>query len=635
MVDIKNESSSYESDTNPPLKKGGGESRNTFYYIKWIVNEWRPFKYYTLLLLFLTLLSTGVTVVYPILLRNLIDTIENSLVEAGNIDAINPIEVNSDDPMSPIYRIAIILMLVGVVRLIASLYPFFRGYMNLLFEFLLRQRYFKNILEKDYRFFLRFRTGDIITRLTNDIQDWPKISWFMCSGIFRAFDSLVKIIFCIVIMFFLSWNLTLLTLVPIPLMILAFYRVSEILQKRFQKNQEAISEINNQLEMSFSGIKIIKSFVCEDKYQRFFDKALLNRFDTEINLVKTQTLMHLIYEYIDFFALIAVILYGGYLTVVGSISIGTFVAFYAYLSMLVYPILDLPQLFTSGKQAFVCIDRLDEIKDFPVKNYSNNSNEKQIISDIQSIRFDKVSFSYEDRNVKILNSISFDIKKGEKILILGRSGAGKTTILGLLCGQLIPDEGEIFVNDIPLRFVDDISLRDLLGYVPQEPSLFTGTIRDNVLFAMKKQSPATNNDYYDTVISAVQMTEEIAQFVEKDETKLGIKGLSLSGGQKQRIAIARALYKKPQVLILDDITASLDAKKEELLWEQISSIFNELTAFIVSHRLSSLRYADNVMFIEDGKINAYGKHQVLIKENKNYIDFVKHHYKMSSSEYKS
>ncbi|MCK9328939.1 MAG: ABC transporter transmembrane domain-containing protein, partial [Candidatus Cloacimonetes bacterium] len=311
---------------------------NNINHIKWIKNEWKSHKAYVFILLFLTLLSTAVAVAYPFLFRQLIDSLEKSLSTPGQIN-----------PMSPVHKIVLIMLIVGFVRVISSFYPGFRAYMNLLFEYVLRHRYFKYIIEKDYRFFLKFRTGDLVTRLTNDIQDFPKIGWFLCSGIFRAFDSFIKILFCLVVMFLLSWKLTLLAMLPIPFMIAVFYIVSNKLHKSFEKNQEAISEINNQLEMTFSGIKIIKAFVCEEKYKRFFSKALDNRFITELRLVKINTVLHLVYEYIDYFSMISIILFGGYMVVKGEITIGTFYAFYTYLSMLIYPILDLPQLFVSGR----------------------------------------------------------------------------------------------------------------------------------------------------------------------------------------------------------------------------------------------------------------------------------------------
>jgi len=638
-------------------------------HIRWIWNEWKHRKLYIVLLLFMTLLSSAVAVGYPYVLKILIDDLDNVVVkhietveDAGNRPALvetvlipsapdstlaHFIPASPDtletplpaptNPMRDVYRVVSFLLIIGVVRILTAFYPGFRAYINLLMEYILRERYFSSMLQKDYRFFLKFRTGDLVTRLTADIQDFPKIGWFICSGIFRAFDSLTKILFCIVMMFLMSPKLTLWSLIPIPLMIVAFFFVSDILYRRFKKNQEAISEINNQLEMTFSGIKIIKSFVCEDKYKRFFTDALQNRYQTEFNLLKTGTLLHLTYEYIDFFSMITIILVGGYMTVAGDISIGTFYAFYTYFSILVFPMLDLPQLFVSGKQAFVCIERLEEIRDFPVESYAGSGKTK--LTDIESIRFENVSFYYENDTVGdecnhpasvgdddnrpatkriILDGVSFEVRKGEKVLIIGSSGAGKTTILGLVSGRLIPQQGTIYINDIPISEIDMPSLRELVGYVPQEPSLFTGTIRDNVLFGKSEMETET----YEKLLSVVQMSDEIAQFIDRDMTLLGQKGLSLSGGQKQRIAIARALYKNPQLLILDDITASLDAKKEDQLWAMVSPLFTNLTAFLVSHRLSSLRYADYVIYIDSGQIKAYGKHEELMKVNEKYREFM-------------
>lgn len=579
-------------------------------HINWILNEWKSHKAFIALLIFMTLLSTSVAVAYPFVFKYLIDSLQKIIAE----------KMNYNQAMMKIYQICWILVAIGFVKLISAIYPALRATMNLIFEYVLRKRYFKLMLDKDYNFFLHFRTGDLVTRLTNDIQDFPKIGWFLCSGIFRAFDSFIKIVFCLVMMFFMNWKLTLLAIAPLPLMIVMFYLTSERLYKNFQKNQEAISEINNQLEMTFSGIRIIKSFVCEDKYKRFFKNALDNRFKTEMKVVKVNTLLHLIYEYIDYFAMIGIILFGGYLVVKQEISIGTFYAFYTYLSMLIYPILDLPQLFVSGKQAFVCIDRLEEIKDFPVQGVNHLNNTK--IDSVDEINFDNVSFIFENRKNPVINSISFKMNKGEKLLILGPAGAGKSTILGLLSGLYKPISGSIIINNQKIDDYDLTCLREKIGYVPQEPSLFSGTIRENILFGIENP----DLELYEKIIDVVQIKEELNQFVEKDQTRIGQKGLTLSGGQKQRIAIARALMKKPQILILDDITASLDAAKEEQLWNEISALFGNLTAFVVSHRLSSLRYVDKVLLLDSGKIVAQGNHLDLMNNDKIYKEFIDYHH---------
>jgi ATP-binding cassette subfamily B protein len=518
-------------------------------------------------------------------------------------------------PMKEIQKIIWIFVSIGIVRIFAGLYPGIRAYMNFIFEYILRRKYFKLILEKDYKFFYKFRTGDLVTRLTEDLSDFPKICWFSCSGIFRAFDAFSKIVFSLAMMFALSWKLTLISILPLPIMIAIFFITSENLYKRFKLNQEAISEINNQLEMTFSGVKIIKSFVCEDKYKRFFKTALDRKFHTQMEVVKLDTQLHLVYQYIDQFAQIGVIIFGGYMVISGDISVGTFFAFYTYLAMLVYPMLDLPQLFISGKQAFVNIDRLEEIRDFPVEISSFG---KADIKRVDSIKFNDVSFMYEERTAWLLRNIDFNVKRGERVVIIGPVGAGKSTILSLLTGILKPTNGEIFINDTPLEEINMISFRDKIGYVPQEPLLFSGTIRENIEFGLKNVS---EKDYREA-LTVSQIEKEIENFSDKDRTVIGQRGVNLSGGQKQRIAIARALIRKPEILILDDITASLDAENEEKLWQDIGRIFKDITCFIVSHRLSTIRYVDNVVFIEAGRVVGKDRHDNMVKNFESYRDYI-------------
>ncbi len=574
-------------------------------HIKWIFRQWKEHKQFIALLVFMTMLSTAVTIAYPYVFKKIIDSFQN-IVKHKEL---------YPNPQGIVFKYIMIIFAIGFAQLIASLYPGLRAFMNVTFENALRLKYFKPLLEKDFTFFNKFRTGDLVTRLTNDLTDFPKIGWFLCSGIFRAFESLNKILFCLSIMFFLSWKMTLITLIPIPIMIAIFYVTSNKLYKQFQKNQEAISEINNQLEMSFSGVRIIKSFVCENKYKRFFDKALDERFKTEMKVVKLNTMLSMVYMYIDRFAQISVILYGGYLAVNNKITIGTFFAFYSYLEMLIYPILDLPQLFVSAKQAFVNIDRLEEIKDFPTTESSDDNKVK--ISKIDEIKFKDVSFHYNGEE-EVISNISMDIKKGDRVLILGPVGSGKSTILGLISGMYHPEKGEITINNLPLENIDKITLRNKIGYVAQEPLLFSGTIKENVEFGKENLS---DEEFWE-LMEIVQLKKEILSFTDKENSKVGQRGISLSGGQKQRLSIARALVRKPEILIFDDITASLDADNEDKLWTSINAKYEEITCFIVSHRLSTLRYVDKVMFVDSGNILGIGNHSELLKINPTYRSFI-------------
>jgi ATP-binding cassette subfamily B protein len=429
------------------------------------------------------------------------------------------------------------------------------------------------------------------------------------------------ILFALGVMFSINVKLTLLSIAPLPFMMLIFYFTADKVYTNYNRNQQAISAINSQLEMSFSGIRIVKSFVSEEKYNRFFDIALAKRFKTEMSMVKLNAVLSLIWQYIDYIAQIGVILFGGYLAVKGEITVGTFFLFYTYLSMMIYPLIDLPQLFVSGKQAFVNIDRLEEMKTYPTLNDEFKGREK--IKEFSTLSFENVSFRYPDKPSPVLKNVSFELDRGEKMLILGATGSGKTTIANLLLGLLKANRGIIKINGKPINEIDIKSLRNIVAYVPQEPLLFGGSVKDNILFAVEK---ATDKDYQ-IAVKTSQLEDEIAFFPERDNTFVGNRGLSVSGGQKQRLTIARALVKQPQLLILDDITASLDAENEEKLWQALQENYPDISAIVISHRLSTLHYVDSVLFI-DSQGSAYkGSHDYLVFNNQEYHDFLREHLK--------
>ncbi|HRT60718.1 MAG TPA: ABC transporter ATP-binding protein [Candidatus Syntrophosphaera sp.] len=580
-------------------------------HVRWIVNKWMTQKWFLLIMLLFTLGSSAVAIAHPIVFGRLIDLLKGILASPDKYP----------EPMAEVNRIIWIMLGLGAAQLVTGFYPAVRGWVNIRFENMLRMFYFKFILGKDFRFFQKFRTGDVVTRLTDDLTDYSKISWFMCSGIFRAVNSFSLIMFTLAVMFSISPKLTLLSIAPLPLMMVVFYFTSDKLYRNFELNQQAISEINSQLEMSFSGIRIVKAFVSEEKYNRFFDLALARRFKTEMGVVKLNAVLSLIYQYIDYFAQIGVIIFGGYMAVKGRISVGTFYMFYTYLSMMIYPLLDLPQLFVSGKQAFVNIDRLEEMKDYP--SFYDQWKGQAKPEEFEELRFEDVSFTYPDKTEPAIRDCSFDLKAGERLLILGSTGAGKSTVANLILGLLQPSEGSILLNGIDLRDIDLTALRDLIAYVPQEPLLFTGTVRENVLFANDK---ATGEEYR-IAVDVSQLKQEIESFPQGDETRLGQRGLGVSGGQKQRLTIARALVRNPKLLILDDITASLDAENEEKLWQDINLHFKDIAAIVISHRLSTLHYVDRVLFIDDKGYVHQGTHEELVFKNKDYHDFLHEHLK--------
>ena len=563
-------------------------------HIRWIGRIWSEKPALIVGLFFLTLLSSAVAVAYPYLGKLLLDLMQKLMEKPG-----------STDPMRDVDRLLLVFVAVGLGGLVASLFPGIRGVTNSIFEHAIRSKYWKKVLGKDHAFFSRFPSGDIVTRLTDDLYDFPKLSWFLCSGIFRAVESISKVAFCLAAMFLLDWRLTLFSLIPLPLMIGLFYVTQDRIYDTFQKNQQAISAINTRLEMSFSGVRIIKAYACEDKYKRFFSEVLHTRWTTEMAVARLEVVLHLIYQYIDYVAQVGIVFAGGLMAVKGKISIGTFYAFYTYLSMLIYPILDIPQLFVSGKRAFVNIDRLEELAAFP----EPSAPAKPVpLGAIETISLDGVSFAYGDRPGNALSDLSLTIQRGERIGVIGPVGSGKSTLMKTLLGVLPPGSGTISVNGVDLRSVDLRSYRDKIGYVPQEALLFTGTLRENIDFGSDSPSDAL----FETAMEAAQLKDELRSFADGEKTAVGQRGVSLSGGQKQRMAIARAIAREPQFLLFDDITASLDAANEERLMRRLDELHVGLGFVIVSHRLSTLQYVDKVLYLEGGKARGFGTHDELL-----------------------
>lgn len=587
-------------------KKINKHSNSGVNHILWIKNIYKERSWLILLLLFLTLLSSAVAVIYPYLSMKLLDSIQE-LLKTPEVE----------NPMAQIQRLLMVFVAVGLAELVASFFPGIRGITNNIFEHLIRIKYFRKILQKDHKFFSTFSSGDIVTRLTDDLSDFPKLAWFLCSGIFRAVEAISKVLFCLAAMLLIHPVLTLYSLIPLPIMIAIFYITQDQIYDTFQKNQKAISDTNSQLEMSFSGVRIIKAYACEEKYRRFFRSVLEKRKVTEMASAKLEIVLQLIYMYIDYVAQTGIVFAGGIMAVQGKISIGTFYAFYTYLLMLIYPILNIPQLFVSGKRAFVNIDRLEEMASFPE---GDRAGQTATIDKINSIEFKNISLKYSGRDNKALSNISFTLKRGERLGVIGPVGSGKTTLLKLLLGLLVPDEGEILINKLDANKLDLENFRNKLAYVPQEALLFSGTLRENIDFGNDKPS----DELFMQSVEAAQIKEEIEEFSLGQNTIVGQRGISLSGGQKQRMAIARAVSRKAELLVFDDITASLDAGNEDRLMKSLGKFSDELSFIIVSHRLSTLQYVDRVLYLDSGRIIGFGSHEELL-ENQSYRDYLKEH----------
>ena len=587
-------------------------------HVAWIWAIWRERGSLIALLFFLTLLSSAVAVTYPYLTKILFDTLQRLLA--------SPDPAGAAEGLAAIRRLALMVLGVGIAGFAANFFPGVRSVVNAISDYLVRKRYFGVVMRKDHRFFAAFRSGDVVTRLTDDIHDYPKLSWFLCSGIFRAVESISKISFCVAAMLLLDWKLTLLSLIPLPLLIAVFAVTQDRIYDTFRRNQEAISDINSQLEMSFSGARIIKAYACEAKYERFFSDALARRLGTEMAAARLEIVLQMIYMYIDRVMLIGVVFIGGYMAAAGKISIGTFLAFYSYLGMLVYPILDIPNLFVSGKRAFVNIDRLEELRERPSREAPAGL---EALREVGRIEVDGLSFAYEGRTDPALDGVAFSLEPGEKLAVIGPVGSGKTTLVKLLGGILYPREGRIRAAGRTVASAEargeEASISSLLAYVPQEALLFSGTIRENVALGAPGDGRSIDEETFERAVSTAQLSGEIASFPAGSGTMLGQRGVAVSGGQRQRIAIARAIARSPRLLLLDDITASLDAQNEERLMLALDAWSRDLSCVIVSHRLSTIQYVDKVLYLEGGRVVAFGRHEEILGSNPAYAAFISEH----------
>jgi ATP-binding cassette, subfamily B, multidrug efflux pump len=573
--------------------------------LRWLWRYWTPHRHWLVLLALLTLVSTAVTVAYPLVVGKVLDRLRVILSGTG--------------PTGSIAQILLVLGGIMVGRFLAGFYPATRAMMNLRLEVAVREDVFGRLMGKDHAFATKFRTGDVVTRLTDDVAEFPKIAWFGCSGIFRAIESASKMIFCLAAMGAIHWKLALFAVVPLPIMMWVFYSLRHRLRTYMQSSQQMISKTNDQLEAAFSGIRIVKAFRAEEGQKKRLAEIMQERVRIFFGLVRLQMLVQSLDMVASRFGQMIVLAFGGFMVIRGELTVGTLYAFYVYLDMLTQPMMDVPFLFMAGQQAFVSIDRAEEIRSYPVR-YAREG--ERGLEEIEEIAFDGVSFAYEDGR-KVLDGISFRAPAGSRIAIVGPVASGKSTVLKLIAGILAPAEGEVRVNGRPLPEWNWTDYRTRIGYVPQEGVLFSETIEKNVLFGRAaRPGDGTDEQWARRCLSVAQMDDDLHQLPDGVRTVVGQKGGLVSGGQKQRVAIARALAGRPQVLLFDDCTAALDAQNEDRFWHDLAVECGGRSAFIVSHRLATIRRADVILVLERGRLVDQGTHEELAVRCQTYREFL-------------
>ena len=477
----------------------------------------------------------------------------------------------------------------------------------------LRNDMFAHLEKMDVEYYNEHKTGDLMTRFTSDLN---AIRMAIGPAVISVFDASVMTFMVIFqMMYYVSVKLTLLTLIPMLLILFGEIYYGKIIRPRFTARQEAVSDLTDYVQESFSGIRVIKAFVREKSQRYHFLKENTNTMEKNLNIAKIQCFIIPLLDVVIGLSSLITLIYGGYLALLGDITLGRFVAFNQYINMLVWPMLACGDSVNMFSQGAASIHRVQEI--FDSKPEVADTDKTEPVDEIKGeITFNHLSFIHRGHSEPTLEDINLHVPAGTTLAIIGRTGNGKSTLVNLLLhlyntkpGMLLIDGKDI--NTIPLK-----TLRENIGYVPQDNFLFSDTLKSNIAFGAEDEDMGA-------IISATRAAcihENIVQFPDGYETIVGERGVTLSGGQKQRSSIARALMKNAPILILDDALSAVDTDTEEHILHNLKKNRAGKTTILIAHRISTIQNADIIMVLENGTAAEIGNHASLMEQHGIYYD---------------
>lgn len=552
---------------------------------KWFIRYYK--KRYIIGIIFL-LLSDLVSLYLPYITGRLIDLIYNQAIDM--------------DRFIKIISFTVFMILLKYVLAMGWSYNVFRAYGTM--EYLSRKKLMTKFLGQSQEFFEKNSTGSLMGKSTNDVQQISSLAGY---GTLALVDATILPLSILIVSFItVDFKLTLYSVLPLPLIAYLYFKISNKIYEKSKIVNEKFDSLNNNVLEDVEGVRIIRVYNILNTRTKQFNKRAENLAESNIELVKYQALMKSLERVITSITFIIAIAYGSFMIYSKQLTIGQLVSFTYYLNMMIWPMFALGDFINLKQQATAAMDRINAILHYK-EDIKDSRNNDQLGGNID-IEFDKLNFKYPTSTEDILKDIDLSIKSGSSLGILGKTGSGKTTLVKQLLDLYVIDKNKVILDGNYSNEINFKNFKDRIGYVPQMHMIFSDTIENNIKFSNPNASEKEINE----AIKLADFDKDIEEFPQGLETVTGEKGISLSGGQKQRLAIARALVKDPEILILDDAMSAVDANTEKNILDNLKRSRKNKTTIIISHRISQVQNCDNIIILKDGKIEEKGNHEDLM-----------------------